>query len=385
MKIIIPLTVALICCASVQNGLCAADPQDKGKSRVRPSVNWTVTADPPKEPVTIPQTLPYRELIAPNPTKLVYPPGLTAYLAVGTGLGNFEAFAIGDLRTGKAIGKARGLSLRVERLSVGGPTLSTDGAFLAYFDSEKKAVLVINVKVHKATIVLDFDDSRVALFFPTLDQLLAVPTSSKSPAKLWKLPSGKRLQSFTVVANPSEESGRIACSPGGRYLAIASEGSLPRTVHFYDLTNGKRAGLLNAPGATRDLEPCFTALAFSPNESEFAAYLDGVPVGLNAGQAMACWDLSSGQLVSEQVLDQGNRGRLTTVSPEPLQWFPDGKGWLLGQLYVVDRVAGAVVQTVEAGGDPFGYFGTKVLDDRRVLASTADGKLKPVEVKRTVK
>ena len=75
----------------------------------------------------------------------------------------------------------------------------------------------------------------------------------------------------------------------------------------------------------------------------------------------------------------------TTVSPEPLQWFPDGKAWLLGQLFVIDRAAGAVVQTVEAGGDPFGFFGTKVLDDRRVLASTADGKLKPVEVKRTVK
>jgi hypothetical protein len=385
MKLIVSLTVALICCPFVQNGLRAADPQDKGKFRVRPSADWTVTADPPKEPITIPQDLPYRELIAPIPTKIVYPPGLTAYLAVGMGLGNFEAFAIGDLRTGKVIGKARGLNLRVERLSVGGPTLSTDGAFLAFFDSEKKAVLVINVKIRKATIVLNLDDSRAALFFPTLDQLLAVPTSGKSPAKLWKLPSGKLLQSFPVVANPSEETGRTACSPGGRYLAIASEGSLPQTVYFYDLTNGKKAGFLNAPGATKDLKPWFTALAFSPNGSEFAAYLDGVPVGMNAGQAMACWDLTSGQLVSEPVLDQGNRGRLTTVTPEPLQWFPDGKGWLLGQLYVIDRAAGAVVQTVEAGGDPFGYFGTKVLDDRRVLTTTADGKLKPVEVKRTVR
>jgi hypothetical protein len=44
-----------------------------------------------------------------------------------------------------------------------------------------------------------------------------------------------------------------------------------------------------------------------------------------------------------------------------------------------------VVQAVEAGGNPHAFFGTKVLDNHRVLASTADGKMVPVEVRRTVK
>jgi len=35
-------------------------------------------------------------------------------------------------------------------------------------------------------------------------------------------------------------------------------------------------------------------------------------------------------------------------------------------------------------GDPHGFFGTKVMDDRRLLAKFSDGKMNPVELKRTI-
>jgi hypothetical protein len=357
----------------------------KTEPRARPPRGWGLEADPPREKLSFEEPLPYRELSAKHGDKVVYPPGQTAFVAVGIGEGNIEAFAIGDLRTGKPVGAARGLNLRPYPLADGGPALSPDGTYLAFFDSIRKAVLVVNVKRRKAPLVLDFDDIRIALFFPKPDQLLALPTSGKSPAMLWKIPSGELLQSFPVVPNWAQEAGRTACSPGGRYLAVAAEGGLPKTVHFYDLTTGKQVATLEGPNATRDHKPYFNALAFSVDGTEFAAFLGGVRVGLNSGQAMASWEMKTGELVYHRVLDRGNRGAVIVNGPEPLQWFPDGKGWLLNQQHVVDREAAAFVETIEGGSNAFDYFGNKVLDNRRVLKSASTGQLQVVSVKRIAK
>lgn len=344
---------------------------------------WTSLVDPPGERLELPAKLPYQALGAPNPGMLLYPPGALSHMAIGVGSGSIEGFAICDLKTGKSVAVLRGLDIRPEPQSIGGPALSRDGSYFALFDDTKKAVLVRKVKTGEALPPLAIDDSRVGLFFPKADQLLAVPTSGKSPAKRWALPSGKLLESFPVVASPSTEAGRMACSPGGRYLAVAAEGSLPHFVYFYDLETGKKVATFEAPGGSNNLKPWFTAVAFSQDGTEFAAYVAGVQVGQNAGETMNCWDLKTGELVYQKILDRAGRGALgANLGPEPLQWFPDGKGWLLFQQFVVDRDKAAIIQVIDAGGDSFGHFGTKLLDNHRVLASAGSGRMKVVEVRR---
>jgi hypothetical protein len=68
---------------------------------------------------------------------------------------------------------------------------------------------------------------------------------------------------------------------------------------------------------------------------------------------------------------------------EPLQWFPDGKGWLLSQRYIVDREAAAVVQVIEAPGEGlYSAYGTKIVDDKRILVADLDQRFRVVEVRR---
>lgn len=347
--------------------------------------DWAVTSDPPKDRPEFPAHLPYRELAVGETNVLVYPPGPSGYLAIGDRSGNVGEYAIADLHTGGIVAAIRGLDGKVDLLDAGGPALSSEGAYLALINSStrKPFIVVHRLRFGRKTFALPLVDSNSRLLFPTPTQLLAVPTANKAQATLWDLTSGTVVRRFHVITSPAPESGRMACSPGGRYLAIAGEGSTPGTVYFYDLTTGKQAGTL-VPEGRRPFRPFFTAFAFSPDGTEFAAYLVGIADGMNASEAMACWDLKTGRLLENRILDRGpGRGALNTVSPEPLQWFPDGKGWLLFQRYVVDRAAGAVVQTLSDSGEAFGYFGTKILDDRRILASAVRGRLQVTEVRRS--
>jgi hypothetical protein len=363
-----------------------------------PPKDWKVTIDPPHEAPKIPEKLPYQAIDCTDPAKMIIPPGLTRALAAAIGRGRIQIIAIYDLTTGKLAGQlnVNGLDIRAEPISVKRPMLSPDGNYFAFHDFMKKAILIGTAKNQRGGGFLKCDCLEVALLFPTPNHLLAVPTftDDRSPAQLWALPAGTLEQSFPVVANPSTGPGQIVCSPGGRYLAIAAEGSTYHTVHFYDLTTGKLAGSLNTPGEARTVKPNFSAIAFSPDGTEFAGYVLRLPnrdslARATMNNAMACWDIKTGRLVYLKNLEPSRDNSwhsnwiMTPVCPEPLQWFPDGKGWLLYQRHVIDRQKAAVVENVPVEGTPEANFANKILDDRRVLVYFSSGKLKTVEVGRS--
>ena len=120
------------------------------------------------------------------------------------------------------------------------------------------------------------------------------------------------------------------------------------------------------------------SLAFSP-DSRFLATSA-------ADRTISIWDLATGRLVFQKPLQRlQGQGMLTTTNrSEPLQWFPDSQGWLLFQKYVVDRRSAAIVQTLDTPGEAnYTTFGTKIMDDRRVIVADIHNKFRVVEVQRT--
>ncbi len=348
-----------------------------------------VTADPPRETFRYPEKLPYKALENVSASTVLYPPGQTAFLGAAKDGVDVESYKFYDLRTGKTIGQASDFSVRAEQGSVEGPAMSADGTYLAVPNSFEKQILVGNVRQRKGVAKLACDFFAPAVLFPSPTQLLVVDASSTKHAILWELPSGKQLRSFDLNDAPAIEAGKVLASPGGKYLAmVAQQSGADNEVQFYDLTNGKTAGALHVD-VGRGMKARFNAIGFSTDGSEFAAFVHGVMNGQNAAEAMMVWDLASGRPVYQQFIEDGRRGGqglgilATANRSEPLQWFPDGKGWLLFQTYVVDRDAAAVIQVVETPGEGLhSVYGTKILDDRRVLVADHDNKFRVVEVQR---
>lgn len=351
--------------------------------------DWAVRPDPGQPFAKFPAQLPYESLGNLDQQRMLFAAGPSPFLAAGKGRGvEITSYRLIDLRTGKQVGEASGFKTKYGR-GARQPVhqaISRDGRYLALYNSSANAILVGDMIAKKPVARLPYDENNVTLLFPTADRLLAVHRSHKRPAMLWELPSGKLLKRFATGDNDTPDFQQLACSPGGRFLAGSVGSGRAEEARFYDLTTGKPAGTLRIPVGGPRVKPSFSALAFSPDGKEFAALVWGVRArAFSLTHAMVVWDVASGRPTGLRVPTGGiATGTLdSSLSGEPLQWFPDGRGWLIKNRYVFDRDGGAFVQAVRVHtGMGQVSLGSKILDDRRLIVCDSDGTTKVIAVKR---
>lgn len=345
-------------------------PVDSGEKRefLGPApAKWQVDVDPPTAKVEWPDSLNYQ--LTADPMRVVHPRGPSRFIVVGDRTGHFNAVTLYDLGTGKAIGGGSGFH-------EGDVEVSPDGTWLAFHHISDK-IMVGNLKTKKPVAQIDRENVDFILF-PRADQILGMDTET---VQLWQLPSGKPIRSFPVA---EEKISHPRCSPGGRYLAFAGPDTNASSVIVYDLQTGLKAGEFQTAGQGNAVKPTIQGLAFSHDGREIAAFVSGFKTGaFSIGEAMQVWDTATGRLVYLRVLDRGpGRGALTIGCPQPLQWFPDGKGWVLFQRYIVDRKAAAVVADTNFKSVTSGHRAVTVLDNERVLQPNTGNILTPTKVQR---
>jgi WD40 repeat protein len=278
----------------------------------------------------------------------------------------------------------RALRSRVSEL----PALSPDGEQLAYFSGLPDGIRIVEVRKGKTIRQISVDlGVSPALFFPKPGQLLVIEFGNTQQAVVWNIDSGQ-----SAVSSPlwglEDQPGLFALSPGGRFLAVAAkdQGELPDVIRFIDLSTGEVAAEIVPGGRGGRVPPQVSALAFSPDGQEFAV-LAGLPDSANllaVAPTLLIWNLTTGQETDRVVIETGGRGQITTmITPEPLQWFPDQKAFLVMQQLVSDRATGKLLDVVPAEGSVNAHFATKILDDRRVITAAHQQKLTVRTVHRT--
>jgi hypothetical protein len=301
-------------------------------------VVWRVAPDPPLDPGTMPPNQVVHIPIPPGPNpEVLFPATPSTVVSVGNVGHRREYREIWDYRTTRRIGTTRGLRTHSENL--GGyyrpvSALSADGRLfvtqsrhpleLAVWDVAREKQIGLLKPEHAPTAGLTFadfarPDQLLACGFGTPFQVLDVTTASHR--LIGRFPGDKEFDHRLP-----------AVSPGGRSLVVFDKKTLK--LLFYDIEFGTVAGECSLPFGGRGSQAC-ECVAFSPDGREVAAL-----VTHSGDTAILCWSLGSGRAV-DQVDFQGNL-RATLAAPlpylyAPLEWFPDGKRWLVYGQGIVDR------------------------------------------------
>jgi hypothetical protein len=336
-----------------------------------PPERWEVVVDPPIARPVYPDPLPYERLDGIRPRRLIVPATPSPFLAVEEGAVDIEGFRVLDLRSGKQVASVDGLTRSKGMHMALGPALSPDGRLLAMHDFDTKSIYVGDLLKGKTQNRFSWSESEPVLLFAEPDVLAAISVSEDPRVEVWQLPLGARLASFELPNQPELNPPLIALSPGGRFLVLSVFGTPPEEATFYDLSTGKEAGVLRLKGNV--VNAYFLAFGFSPDGKRFAGYMQGLenqsqPAGIHP--AVVVWDVASGRPTYQSNYEYNGFDASLHKSARPLQWFPDGAGWLLSQLHIFDRKSGRIVRSftdrMEAGLAP---TGAQILDDRRLLIS----------------
>jgi len=168
--------------------------------------------------------------------------------------------------------------------------------------------------------------------------------------EVWDIPARKRIHSFRV---PGFDQKAVIRADGKRMAAMGVS-----HLWIHDLETGKTVAEWQPPAGKYKSLLVATGIRFSPDGREVAAFM-----GMGALNSVMRWDASSGQLLGEHVFPG-----LTNVGPTgaPLQWLPDGDGWLVNGHAIVHGATGRIVWLLHTKA-PF-VNAVSVLDQNHLLA-----------------
>jgi hypothetical protein len=322
-----------------------ADPPKKAPQKPKneppkpePGATWTVKADPPAAPVSLPADF-SKEIAARSiNTEVVFPTSsASACVVVGDNFDDKDERHVWNLQTNTMIGKVVG-----RRFSDSPPVLGPDGAHLAILPfGEREIVDVAIVAQEKDKPVrIDTGLPTTIVDFAGPGKLMVAGKRDKGMrVRIWDATTGKRERDFdgpTLGAQVPLQRDMVAISPRGAYLAVVT----PEDLWIWDLTTGSAAGRRALPwNAANWLLPC-RGLSFSPDGRELAGLFE-----VNGQSRLVCWNLARG---GEPVFDvtfpglQVRPSTLLTYTGHVLGWVGERRGWLLyGQMFI-DRTANKV-------------------------------------------
>ncbi len=304
-------------------------------------------AAPPYEPDPVPAAL-SDPFVAPcdipitgvvNPVQ--FPTSYSQYVSIaGKDAGARDAREVWDLRSGQRFGGASGAA------ELNNAAVSPDGAYLA---ARNPTALKTTVDVWRTgdprtyKVVMDEKPIFPEIDFAGPDQLLtAKPDGAGQTYQIWDIEKGTELRRFTAPAASTRQ--QRAFSGGRRYMAVC--GPFNGGVLVFDLTTGKQA--VQLPTVQNAV---VRGLAFSPDGKMLAGL-----IGTGFTVRLQTWDLTTAQPAFGRDFDKHPQ---TTVQNgfgyqgAPLEWLPDGGGWLLYGQLLVDAKTGVVFWRVpNDGNDP---------------------------------
>lgn len=342
--------------------------ESQGAPRVH--VAWKVVPDPSVEAVAMPPEhvvrIPFPE--GPNP-EVVFPATPSTMVSVGNVGHGREHREIWDFRAKRRIGTTRGLRTYTENL--GGyfrpiSALSADGRLFVTQGNGPFDLAVWDVVANKQRGILTPEHAPTAgLIFAAFvrsERLLACGFGT--PFQIFDVTSASKKQMQQFPRENKFDRCSLALSPGGRFLAVFDKSA--HLVRFYETESGVPAGQLGLPA----IEPAgpmnCECVAFSPDSSEVAALLS-----YNNRSYLACWDLRTGRLA--QRIDFGGDlrrilGARFAYLHTPLEWFPNGKRWLVHGQGIVSRHPGKLTSALPDEPNRWRYGLRHVVGDDCVLS-----------------
>jgi hypothetical protein len=290
-------------------------------------------------------TLPDRD------AKIFFAPFPRPFAALGTG--------VTDLTTGNAIGRIPAIN-KIAQPKV---ALSPNGKYFARVltKDQQVSIEVTNVSggamKHTLSFVTKDKSQKLSdLEFNQSNELMAAVRNAYDQDKVltWSMDDGQQIHEFLVPQNGD----KYAFHPDGSRLARKTSQSL---AVFSQPEGRLLATMVAPPKDTGILSFIFLdAMAFSPDGSELAAIM----TGKSASKHVIVWD-KDGRLV-----EQHNLG--STISAGyyldgPLQWAPDGQGWLLHGNWYFDRKLGAIAWYMETPSQH--NYPHRFLDNDHILAT----------------
>jgi DNA-directed RNA polymerase subunit RPC12/RpoP len=221
-----------------------------------------------------------------------------------------------DLRTGHPAGVVCAPVPQYNRAAV-----SPDGEFLAgAVWGNDKQVDVWSLRTGAKTVLEVRRADRIDFAGP--GQLVAItPDKVGQKAEVWDVREGKRVREVPL----GHADRPAAVSPGGRYLARFGGG----VFRLHDLDGGP-ASELSAPESGSGCD----GLAFSD---------DGTLLAGCFGSRIVVVDVAAGRVAVQHAYAQdvsGMTGAIGRPGIDPLQWLPDGGGWVAYGDTVVGRDSG---------------------------------------------
>ena len=266
-----------------------------------------------------------------------------------------------DIRTGQ---KSGSLPFRKSIVHPPNVVLSPNGRYFAVFQRVDNATtinvtdsstgqsvqqIIIATEGYPQTIWLDFlDDNRIGWIGRI---------GGKSSFRHWDLKGGQEAQGFEIAGLPKE----AALHPDGKTMAVA----LMDKLLLFDLEEGEQVGVSQMPMN-------FHSMTFSPDGTEMA-----VAYRVQRFEELAIYD-QKGQRIFSATVEQGITPWKDTSE---IQWLPDGSGWLLNSMYLLDRQTGSILWRLV----PFRRANppTIVLSGDKVLTFSKDGNsLIPLKIPR---
>lgn len=309
-----------------------------------PPINWTAKADPPSSPLptewkpdfAIPITA--RRI---DDDHVVYPVVPSPYVMIGSNEDQKSQRDLWNLATGKKEGKLDGLVL----YSSHNTSLSPDGNYFAA-GGFGDGINVYDVRKNRLAVTIPVKGSEFNLGTLALtpgDRLVAL-SSVHDRMRVWSIPKGELLHDIDLgkqFAYPEKS----AFSPGGNYIAVESE-FLKGWTTVYDLTTGKPVGELQVGRGGNGGYTQFFQLAFSADGAQLAGLWDAG--GSASASQIVVWNMADGKVNENVMVTPGVKEKLNPDSGAVgLQWFPDGRRFLVHGLAVVDRSKQQTVYSFE--------------------------------------
>lgn len=325
---------------------------------------WQSAVDPPRKPIVFDGKRKYRIAFpgeAQN-TKLVRPDVASPFVALRSGRDVNQDWDLWNLVEAKRISSVKQVMMGDAKHA-----LSPDGRYLASTDTFKTLIYIWDLIAKESVGIIELEEGFPGdrtIVFPSAKRLLCVGDvrgSSKSQLTIWKMPEGTPERTQELADAIDKESPAI--SPGGKYLAMITRGS-PITLQVYEVDSGNMRGEAVLPHADRGFSNV-KGLAFSPDGKELAAYCED-----SGNLRLLCWNMESGELTDNIELKKSLREGMhdgNSYEGRPIDWFPDGKRWLVDGQVVVDRTAEGAFYRLPTETGMHNAEQRIVLDDEKLL------------------
>jgi hypothetical protein len=281
--------------------------------------------------------------------KVIYPEQPSPYAVLSPkapkGKKDDGSMRVYDLRSGTPTGKP----FKTEIALAEHAALAPDGSYLAHRLPGKQnphTITVIDTATGESIRKIEAGQEKewsLPILFVGPDRLLTQTHESQVPDwtekteyKLWNVRTGELLSEFAFDLVWSATS--VGVSPGGKYIVFrTTKTGIGQRLIITEIATGKVVGDVTCVGKEEPFGGS-GGIVFSPDGKEIAilwVYLGGKKEKF--GKVLV-FDAATGKkLASHDIPEMKGADTNTKGGAECIQWVPDGSGWLLYGMVLVDR------------------------------------------------